>query len=68
MKVIGYGRASTRGQELTFELQQTKIEQYCALYGLELAGFVFDYESGSVKTREGLIYALTQLELGLADG
>jgi len=69
MKVIGLGRASTNNQELTRTLQETKIEQYCNLYNLELVGFVYDQGiSGTKKDREGLNEALEALEVGLADG
>lgn len=72
MKVIGYVRVSTSEQEVSglgLESQRDKIQAYCGLYDLELAGIVQDAVSGkSLKGREGLEEALVMLKTGQADG
>lgn len=72
MKVVGYIRVSTDGQEtsgLGLEAQKEKIMGYCSLYDLELVDLVQDTASGkSLKGREGLQQVLSMLRRGQAEG
>lgn len=68
---VGYIRVSTAGQAedgVSLDAQRAKIEAYCDLYGLRLAGVEID-AGASAKTldREGLRAALARLERGEAD-
>jgi len=58
-KVIGYVRVSTERQAdqgMSLEVQRTRIEQYCALYDMELVDIVVDAGLSATKmvTRPGL--------------
>ena len=71
-KVIGYIRVSTDKQAdkgLSLEAQRAKIEQYAALYDLDLIGIEID-AGASAKTlnRNGLQRALKALTNGNAEG
>jgi site-specific DNA recombinase len=72
MKVIGYIRVSTDGQEasgLGLEAQREKITGYCSLYDLEIVELVQDTASGkSMKGRDGLQKALAMLRMGKVEG
>jgi len=72
MKVVGYIRVSTDGQEasgLGLEAQREKIMGYCALYDLELMDMVQDTASGkAMKGRDGLHRTLAMLKKGEAEG
>ncbi|MBW4434014.1 MAG: recombinase family protein [Pelatocladus maniniholoensis HA4357-MV3] len=69
MKLIGYGRASTFGQQLTKEVQEEKIKEYCQLYGHELVDFCYDHGlTGKNINRPALDKALTALENDEAEG
>jgi site-specific DNA recombinase len=72
MKVIGYIRVSTDGQEasgLGLEAQREKIAGYCNLYDLELVDLVQDTASGkAMKGRDGLHRTLAMLKRGEAEG
>ena len=51
MKVIGYIRVSTDGQEqsgLGLEDQEAKVRAYCSLYDLELVAIHRDAASGKI--------------------
>ena len=70
-RVIGYARVSTDRQieGVSLDAQQAKIEQYAALYDLELIDVIID-AGASAKTleRPGLQEALDKLKAGEADG
>ena len=71
MKVIGYIRVSTDGQEasgLGLEAQEAKIRAYCDLYNLELVAIEMDAASGKNLHRLGLEKALVGLKTGKAQG
>ncbi len=72
MKVVGYVRVSTEGQEasgLGLEAQREKIIGYCSLYDLELVEMVQDTASGkALKGRDGLHKALALLKNGKVKG
>lgn len=72
MKVIGYIRVSTDEQAtagVSLDAQRAKLEQYCALYDLELVDVVVDAGvSAKNLRREGLQSALAALDAGNADG
>lgn len=72
MRVIGYIRVSTEDQAaqgVSLQAQRIKLEQYTALYDLELIGVVVD-AGASAKSlkREGLTKALAHLDAGEAEG
>lgn len=70
-RVIGYCRVSTDKQTegVSLDAQRAKIEQYAALYDLELVDIVID-AGASARTldRPGLQDALCRLRKGDADG
>lgn len=71
MKVVGYLRVSTDGQEasgLGLADQESKIKGYCELYNLELIGIEKDAASGKNMERPGLQKALAMLKKGQVDG
>ena len=71
MKVIGYIRVSTDGQDqsgLGLADQEQKVRAYCELYGLELVEVIKDAASGKSMLRSGLQDALAMLRSGHADG
>lgn len=71
MKVIGYIRVSTEGQDasgLGLADQESKIKGYCDLYNLELIGIEKDAASGKNMERPGLQKALAMLKKGQVDG
>jgi site-specific DNA recombinase len=72
MRVVGYVRVSTDKQAergLSLEAQAEKLQQYAALYELELVALDVD-RGASAKTlkRPGLQDALDRLEAGTAEG
>lgn len=72
MKVIGYVRVSTQDQAdggVSLAAQRQKLEQYAALFELELVGIIED-AGASAKTlnRDGLQQALSALDNGEAEG
>ena len=72
VRVVGYARVSTDQQAnegLSLAVQKAKIEQYAALYNLELVAVIED-AGASAKTldRAGLQQALGILRKGMADG
>ncbi len=71
MRVIGYIRVSTDGQEasgLGLEDQEAKVRAYCQLYDLELVAIHRDAASGKNMNRPGLQTALAALKSGEAAG
>jgi DNA invertase Pin-like site-specific DNA recombinase len=71
MKVMGYIRVSTDGQEasgLGLTDQTEKIRAYCSLYDLELVEIHKDAASGKNLLRSGLQDALSALRRGEAEG
>lgn len=71
MRVIGYIRVSTDGQEasgLGLEDQETKVRAYCSLYDLELVAIHKDAASGKNLNRTGLQDALAAMKAGQAEG
>jgi len=72
MKVVGYIRVSTDGQEasgLGLDAQREKIMGYCSLYDLELVDLVQDTASGkTMKGRDGLHRILAMLKRGEVEG
>lgn len=72
MKVIGYIRVSTEDQAefgVSLEAQRTKLEQYAALYELELVAIIEDAGvSGKTLNRDGLQQALGALDAHQAEG
>ena len=71
MKVIGYIRVSTDGQEqsgLGLEDQEAKVRAYCSLYDLELVTIHRDAASGKNLRRPGLQAALAAMKAGQAEG
>jgi DNA invertase Pin-like site-specific DNA recombinase len=72
MKVIGYVRVSTDEQAtngVSLDAQRTKLEQYAALYELDLVEIIVD-AGASAKSlkRDGLTEALARLDAGEAEG
>lgn len=67
-RVIGYVRVSTEEQSASVETQTQRIEQYCALYGLELVRIEVDQASGRTLDRPALTRALAAIQLGDAEG
>lgn len=70
-KVVGYVRVSTEEQEasgLGLADQESKIRNYCDLYGLELVRIRTDAASGKDLRRPGIQAALEDLEAGEAEG
>lgn len=71
MKVIGYVRVSTEEQAsagVSLDAQRAKLEQYAALYDLELVDVVIDAGASAKNLRrEGLTRALAALEAGEAE-
>src|SRR5215813_9951188 len=72
VRVVGYTRVSTDQQAsegLSLAAQKAKLEQYAALYDLELVVIIED-AGASAKTldREGLQQALGMLRKGMTDG
>jgi len=65
MKAIGYGRASTNGQEAkgySLEDQQESIKRFCAQNGIELADLLIETESAAtIKDRSIFKKALLQV-------
>ena len=71
MRVIGYIRVSTDGQEasgLGLEDQEAKVRAYCSLYDLELVAIHRDAASGKNMHRPGLQGALAALKNGEVSG
>lgn len=71
MKVMGYIRVSTDGQDasgLGLTDQTEKIRAYCSLYDLELVEIHKDAASGKNLLRSGLQGALSALRRGEAEG
>jgi len=71
MKVVGYIRVSTDGQDasgLGLADQVEKIKAYCALYDLDLVEIHKDAASGKNMVRTGLQDALLALRKGEAKG
>ena len=71
MKVIGYIRVSTDGQEasgLGLSDQEEKVRAYCKLYDLELVAIHQDAASGKNMNRQGLQDALDAMKAGDAEG
>lgn len=71
MRVIGYIRVSTDGQEasgLGLEDQEAKVRAYCQLYDLELVAVHRDAASGKSLNRPGLQAALAAMKAGQAEG
>ena len=71
MKVIGYIRVSTDGQEasgLGLADQEEKVRAYCKLYDLELIAIHQDAASGKNMNRQGLQDALDVMKAGDAEG
>lgn len=71
MKIVGYIRVSTDGQEqsgLGLEDQEAKVRAYCSLYDLELVAIHKDAASGKNMNRPGLQDALAALKSGEAAG
>lgn len=71
MRVVGYCRVSTDGQEqsgLGLEDQEAKVRAYCQLYDLELVTIHKDAASGKSLNRPGLQAALAALKAGQTDG
>jgi len=71
MKVIGYIRVSTDGQEasgLGLADQEEKVRAYCKLYDLELIAIHQDAASGKNMNRPGLQDALDAMKAGDAEG
>lgn len=71
MRVVGYIRVSTDGQEasgLGLEDQEAKVRAYCQLYDLELVAIHRDAASGKSLNRPGLQAALAALKAGEAAG
>jgi site-specific DNA recombinase len=65
MKAVGYVRVSTQHQAeegVSLEMQQTKIEQWCALHDAELVGLHLDEISGKSTARAGLRAALAEVK------
>jgi DNA invertase Pin-like site-specific DNA recombinase len=60
MKVYGYARVSTRGQD--YETQEDKIKTYCRLKDFELVDIFADKRSGKDMDRPALQEMLTRLE------
>lgn len=70
-KFVGYVRVSTEEQEasgLGLADQESKIRNYCDLYGLELVRIHTDAASGKDLRRPGIQAALEDLEADQADG
>ena len=71
MKVIGYIRVSTDEQAtagVSLDAQRAKLEQYCALYDLELVDVLVDAGASAKNLRrEALQTALTALDTGKAE-
>src|SRR5262245_17700003 len=64
-RVIGYIRVSTDMQAndgLSLDAQQSAIEQYCSIQGLQLVKVCKDVISGGKRQRPGLQDALAHLE------
>lgn len=71
MKVIGYIRVSTDGQDasgLGLADQVEKIKAYCSLYDLDLVEIHKDAASGKNLLRSGFQGALSALKRGEAEG
>ena len=71
MKVVGYIRVSTDGQDVSglgLADQVEKIKAYCALYDLDLVEIHKDAASGKNMVRQGLQDALLALRKGEAKG
>src|SRR5262245_43277710 len=72
MKVLGYIRVSSEEQAShgqSLGAQRAKLEQYAALYELELVDGIEDAGvSAKNMTRPGLQAALAQLKAGTVDG
>lgn len=70
-RIVGYIRVSTEEQEasgLGLADQESKIRNYCALYGLDLVKIHTDAASGKDLRRQGIQAALEDLEADQADG
>ena len=71
-KVVGYIRVSTSDQAdfgVSLAAQREKIEQYAALYDLELVEIIEDAgQSAKSLNRAGLQKALAMLKTGKAEG
>ena len=71
-KIVGYTRVSTEGQSddgVSLDAQAEKLQQYAALYGLQIVGLRVDAGlSGKTLQRPGLQAALQDLQEGRAEG
>lgn len=65
---VGYIRVSTSRQDQfggSIDVQKERIEQYCALRGLNLTGFIHDKSSAkSIQNRPGMIQLVEQCRSG----
>jgi DNA invertase Pin-like site-specific DNA recombinase len=52
--IIGYCRTSTKQQEISLDLQETKIKQYALLSDIENIKFITDQASGKSFKRKGI--------------
>lgn len=72
MRVIGYVRVSTEeqaNQGVSLAAQESKLRQYCELFGHDLVEVVIDAgQSAKSLNRPGLQQALTALKSGQAEG
>jgi DNA invertase Pin-like site-specific DNA recombinase len=65
-RTVAYVRVSTGKQEISPEAQRAKIEQYAALYELQLVDVIVETQSARSLDRPGLQRALSMLRDGTA--
>lgn len=58
MKAITYSRTSTKTQKISHDAQQSKIEAFCQVEGMEIVASYSDTASGTDNERKGLKRAI----------
>lgn len=60
-KAIAYLRRSTRGQEVSFEIQLREIQEFCARHNYVLTDCLRDSKSGRGNQRQGFLEAVERV-------